>query len=409
MTRALSTTWRCLATWMSALFLIALTSSTALAGKPTVAILGLEVVDSSGQIDQVSTQIAKDLTEGLRTRAKAGTGPYQLVAGGDKELIDEKLIHNCDTEAIACMAEIGKNLGADFLIYGNLVKKADGFVVTINLLNVGKRKFERAKTPLVITQKDPNALAAASKKAYNDLTGVSEMGTLVITANAERGTVIIDDEPKGTLASGTVSIPLKESRYRLVIEADGYKRSQEVTVTIRSGETTTQPVTLEATSGGARTDEIKHEITGTTSSEKTNMWKPVFYVSAAATVGLAVYSGFAFMKQGSAVDDANASMNKPAGMGTFGPDDCGSSDPAVKAFLEDTCKWNKQHRYTAYAAIGVGAIMLTSGVFAFFRGSSERPATTTSSTTGRRTPKKQFSLTPIVSADGGGATFQIDW
>ena len=104
--------------WLSALFLIALTSSTALANKPTVAILGLEVVDPSG-IDATSTSVARDLTEGLRARAKAGTGPYQLAIGSDKELIDEKLIHNCD-ELIGCMSEIGKNLGAKYLITGKV-------------------------------------------------------------------------------------------------------------------------------------------------------------------------------------------------------------------------------------------------------------------------------------------------
>src|SRR5690349_4640864 len=96
---------RALLSLLATVVLVALTGSTALAGKPTVAILGLEVVDPSGNIDAQSTQVAKEITEGLRNRAKAGSGPYQLVVGGDKELIDEKLIHNCDTEAIPCMAE----------------------------------------------------------------------------------------------------------------------------------------------------------------------------------------------------------------------------------------------------------------------------------------------------------------
>src|SRR5665647_650120 len=275
MTRALSSSWRSVATLLSALFFVALTRSSALADKPKVAILGLEVVDPSG-IDAQSTSVARDITEGLRGRAKAGAGPYTLAIGSDKELIDEKLINNCD-ESVNCMADIGKNLGANFLIYGRLEKKPEGYVVTINLLNVDKRKMEKAKSPLTITQKDPASIAAASRKAYNDLTGTTELGTLVITANAQRGTVLLDDEPKGNLNSGTLTLTgLKEGRYRLAIEADGYARSPEMVVTIRSGETTTQPVTLvEGTKGPVSGPVISR--TGTTSDSQSNIWKPVFF------------------------------------------------------------------------------------------------------------------------------------
>jgi hypothetical protein len=419
MTRALSSSWR-LPTWvstlLSALLLLALASSTALAGKPTVAILGLEVVDPSGNIDQTTTAVAHDLTEGLRSRAKAGAGPYQLASGSDKELIDEKLIHNCDTEALPCMSEIGKNLGADYLIYGRLEKRPDGYAVTINLLNVGKKKLEKAKSPLMIAQKDTAAVASAARKAYNDLTGTSELGTLVVSANALRGTVLLDDEAKGNLNSGTATLTgLKEGRYRLAIEADGYARSPEVVVTIRSGETTTQPVTLvEGVKGGPVSGPVISR-TGTTSESQSNIWKPVFFVSLAATAGLAGYSAFAFYKQGKTQDDLNKlpdGMKPAGGSAKFGPDDCNSNEPGVKDFLKDACKWHKQHKYTAYAAVGVGVIVVGSGILAFVRGSSERsaPVASVPSTTGSRARKKrQFSVTPVVAADGGGATFQIDW
>ena len=46
------------------------------AGKPPIAILGLEVFDNGGGIDPETTKAAKELTAALRERAKAGTGPY---------------------------------------------------------------------------------------------------------------------------------------------------------------------------------------------------------------------------------------------------------------------------------------------------------------------------------------------
>jgi len=417
MTRALSSSWRCVASCLTALFVIALASSTAFAGKPTVAILGLEVVDPNGNIDQVSTQVAKDLTDGLRNRAKAGIGPYQLAAGADKELIDEKLIHNCDNEAIPCMVQIGKNIGTDYLIYGRLEKRADGYQVTINLLNVNKRKFEKAKTPLVIAKRDAASLAAAARKAYNDLVGVSDSGTLVVSANIDRGTVLLDEEPKGTLTSGTATIKgLKENRYRLVIEADGYQRSPEVTVTIRSGETTKQAVTLAPAGAGPGDLDLRHEITGTTSSSsRSSVWKPVFYASLAAGVGLAGASYYwwdSSKSHGSKVGanmkiDDGASLCSGSGIDSAAVAGLGITEAGMDS-LEKACSANAWHKRSFIAAGIVGVIVLGSGYMAYFRGSSEAPPSG-AETVGRREPKKRFSVTPVVSTEGGGATFQIDW
>jgi hypothetical protein len=74
------------------------------AAKPKIAILGLEVI---GSLDPEQVKLARQLTNGLRERASAGTGPFELAPSSDKELVDEKLMNNCDTEALACMAPIG--------------------------------------------------------------------------------------------------------------------------------------------------------------------------------------------------------------------------------------------------------------------------------------------------------------
>src|SRR5206468_10060463 len=115
MTRALSLT--CLA-----ILMIGAAGASAFA-KPSIAVLGLEVIDASGAPPQQDTQVAKELTDGLRSRAKAGTGPYQLAPGSDKELIDEKLLKACDNEAATCMAAIGNELGADILMFGHIERQ----------------------------------------------------------------------------------------------------------------------------------------------------------------------------------------------------------------------------------------------------------------------------------------------
>jgi hypothetical protein len=66
---------------------ILLVASPAFAGKPSIAILGLEIVDD-GSMDAKATQFSEALTEALRQRARAGTGPYALAPGSDKNLIE---------------------------------------------------------------------------------------------------------------------------------------------------------------------------------------------------------------------------------------------------------------------------------------------------------------------------------
>jgi PEGA domain len=408
MTRALSSSWRRIAVF--ALLLTALVSSPAFAGKPTVAVLGLEVVDPTGQIDQATTAVARDLTDALRSRAKMPSNPYAFQPGSEKELIDEKLIKNCDNEAISCMSQIGKDLGADFLIYGKFEKKPDGYVVTINLLNISKKKFEKSRSPLTIphgSAKDPTAIGAAATKAYNDLVGVVANGTLIVRSNADHGTILLDNDPKGSLASGTLTLSLPEGPYRLVVEADGFERSTETKVTIRSGETITQQVTMVESKVTKKPDEISHTMTGTTSSTGTNIWKPIFVASVIVGLGAGSTAVFFKIKMDSAADDAG-------------------NDPMTKGLKDDACDgalnnhtahadfYNACHHRTKLnaALVGTGvsvALIAISGYLAFGRSTETRNPPPATGTVGRRTRKPAFAVTPVISTDGGGAAFRIDW
>jgi hypothetical protein len=397
MRRALSSSW----TLLLALLWLGLVATPAFAGKATVAILGLEVVDSSGAVDPEAVKVAKELTDGLRARAKVGSGPYVLAPGSDKELIDEKLIKNCDTEALPCMSQIGKDLGANYLMYGRLEKKGDGYQVQINLLNIDKRKFEKTKTPLTIpfAQKDSTSLAAAARRVYNDLTGVVESGTLVITSNASNGEVFLDDQSKGKLNGGSLTIDkLAEGRYRLAIQADRYERG-EVVVTIRSGQSTPQTLNLVALAIG---DE-NHEIFGTRSQKKTNYMKPVAIglgVLTAAAGGVWIY-GFTRINEGqikSELAGENANISE---------EDCANETFLMSPAFKKACDGSKLTDWAVPVTLTLGVGMLITGYLAIRAGESESLPPTTGA---RRTKKRNnVSVTPIISPDGGGATFRLDW
>ncbi len=412
MTRVFSSSWRLIVALT--VLLLGLVSSPAFAGKPTVAVLGLEVVDPTGQIDQATTAVAKDLTDALRSRAKMPSGPYAFQPGSEKELIDEKLIKNCDNEAVSCMSQIGKDIGADYLIYGRLEKKPDGYVVLINLLNVTKKKFEKAKSPLTIPHaaaKDPTSIGGAAAKAYNDLVGVISNGTLIVRSNADHGTVLIDNEPKGSLSSGTLTLSLAEGPYRLSVEADGFERSTETKVTVRSNDTTTQSVTL-VEAKGKKPDEILHTTTGTTSTTKSNIWKPMFVVSTIIAVGAGGLWGFSYYKEhadGKNVKGELATVGVQHG--ELSSSNCSGARSAEyrmsKSFVS-ACTWNDRKTYGIIGtSVGV-ALMAITGYLAFGRGdSAESPKST--GTVGRKVRKPSIAVTPVVSADGGGAAFRIDW
>src|SRR5262245_21263064 len=77
---------------------------------PNVAVLGIEPVD-------VPEQPTQAVTDALRQRA-AGTPGIRVVPG--KDLVEMKMIFGCDGEQATCMAQAGRSLGADKLLYGTL-------------------------------------------------------------------------------------------------------------------------------------------------------------------------------------------------------------------------------------------------------------------------------------------------
>jgi hypothetical protein len=224
----------------------------AFAGKPSIAILGLEVIDDGASMDAKATQFAEQLSEALRQRAKTGTGPYTLAPGSDKNLIEMKLLSNCENEANNCMAAIGAELAADRLLFGKVEKRGNGYQVSLKLLNVGTKTIEKSTTEIVpFAEASGTALTGWGKKLYAKISGVSNQGTLVIKANVDRGTVYLDGEVKGNLVGGTARIAgLDAGDYKLTVEAECYLR-HEGKVSVDGGKDTTENVDLEKNALGS--------------------------------------------------------------------------------------------------------------------------------------------------------------
>ena len=386
--------------------------SRAWAGKPPIAILGLEVYDNGSGIDPDTTKAAKELTAALRDRAKAGTGPF-IPVQGEKELIDEKLLNNCDSEAATCMATIGSGLGAEVLMYGKIEKATQSgqgvYKVSIKLLSVTRKQLT-ASTVETLPVADAYGVKVQTyaRTWYSKLAGAGSGGTLVVRANIDRGTVILDGDIKGTLASGTITLTgVAEGKHTLAVEGTREYQRYEAQITVRTGEPTTQSVTMVAMPKKVAdmhpTEMITREGTVTQPPSRTNVWKPVFYGTTVATAGgvaFSIYAAQKSSKEGNQLKTANLSQANCSQHPMF-------SDPADSAHFDSACSWHQRQIIGIVVSSVLGAAVIGSFYMAYLRdGGSSEPARAASQ--GHR-KRRELVVTPVVTPDGGGATLRFDW
>jgi hypothetical protein len=403
------------------------------AGKPPIAILGLEVYDNGGGIDPETTKAAKELTAALRDRAKAGTGPFTPVQG-EKELIDEKLLNNCDSEAPTCMATIGTGLGAEVLMYGKIEKATQSgqgvYKVSLKLLSVPRKQLTASTVEnLPVADATGVKVQTYARTWYSKLAGGGTGGTLVVRANIDRGTVLLDEEMKGTLASGTLTLTgVAEGKHTLAVEATRETQRYEAQVTVRAGETTTQNVTMVAMPkklADLRPKEtITREGTVTQPPSRPNGWKPVFYgttVATAGSVSVSLYELFKGRSNGNISGTSNfvqmVGVQDASGKRSINSDQCGSkpvddfarnypSDADVRRFNE-ACN-NFKYQKIGWVVSGVlGAAVIGSFYMAYIRDSGGSEASKTAGRGHRK--RRELVVTPVVTPDGGGATLRFDW
>jgi hypothetical protein len=399
------------------LMLLAALTSVASA-KPKIAILGLEVI---GSLDPEQVKTAKQLTIGLRERAGAGTGPYELVPNGDKELVDEKLMNNCGTEALICMAPIGISMRADYLMFGNMEKVDKGYHITIKLIRVATKMplptFSEI-IPVAEVKNDPKGVA---KRAYSKLTATDEGSVTIRVANVDRATVYVDDQPKGTTSSGLLTISLPEGKHRIAVVAaeKGWRRYEEE-LALNAGDQRNIPVELAragqepkrarpkepaagagpgagaaagAGADGALSMELRHDPADARPGPARSGWTTV----AIGTTVLTVVAAGGF----------GVSWWQLSQVGHAPQDDGGSLSYSC---LSTNTSWGCRHGkllqgLTYGTAIGAG-VLATVSVIAFVKGSGgkERAALGRTARAGR-----ELTVAPVVSASGGGASLRFAW
>lgn len=229
-----------------AALLTLVTHSTVAQAKPTIAVLGLEVIDN-GNVDKETTRAAQRLAQELRTQAKRPDGKFDFAPNSEKDLLELKLLSGCSDEGRTCMAEIGADLGADRLLYGKLERRQRGYQVSLKLLNTKTKQMEKTTSELIPSEDLHNSkINKWSRSLYARLIGVPESGTLSIEANVDKATIYIDGSVATTLRDGSAKVlGLSEGTHTVTIEADGYIR-YESEVAVSAGEVEKLSVSLSA-------------------------------------------------------------------------------------------------------------------------------------------------------------------
>lgn len=399
---------------------IALVGASASAmAKPAVVVLGIEVIDDGSGIDSKTTELAKILTDALRQRTQLANSPFELAPNSEKDLLEMKLLSGCADEGRACMANIGRELNADRLIYGKVERRDGGYQVSLKLLNVETRAMERS-TSDVIPAGDNNPPAINNKWSrllYNRLTGIPEEGNLTVQANAGQGAVYIDGEMATGLKGGRAQISgLAEGEHTVAVEAKGYRR-YEAEVTITAGETVGLDVDLEPESssggvvglgGGGKVG--KSERPGGTA--RILFWTTV--VTTVAGAGAVTVTG---LQVRGLEDDKVAAINTYHQMAE-GMDDplpvddaCASASPTKAPDVYDICEDGKSKASRANLFLAAtGASAIAAGVF-YYLGYIKPSATERRSARAGQGDSDEavVHIAPTITPDYLGAGVRIEF
>ena len=413
---------RVLQTLALALLVLGFGVRVAQAGKPNLVILGLEVVDKGGGIDQTTAQQAKDFTIQLRAKASmAGT----LIPHSDKELVDEKLLRNCNSADAACIAPIGAEFGAQYLIYGSLEKSGGQAKVALRLLNVATKQAVK-NFGLELRDTSPAGMSDAAGKAYAALLG-GDSGSLNINVQndgVDSGSVMVNKDKKDLKGGHLMVKDLGPDRYTVVVDVTGFQRFTE-TYSLAQGEKKEVVVTLVPMPGSKIVPPKCSDGSldcGNTVSHASSSRTPYKVVGYGALILAAAAGAVAVYETVGPIHDYNngpapVTTQRPSDGVQFGNDDCDStSGKAVRSNKGndigssnfDTACGANSTRKIAYIVGGVSVGVAVAALILAYRGGDDAERHPPG-TAARKSKKPLIAVTPILSPDGGGATVRIDF
>jgi hypothetical protein len=210
----------------------------ATAAEVGVAVLGIEPID-------VPEPLAQQLTDALRQRATNTAGVHMLPG---KDLIEVKMVFGCDGETPTCMAQAGRTIGADKLIYGTLKKGGTkiNVIVALKLLDVKTATVERFVNDTVPKRElAGNNVNASAARWFGQLLEVEAKPTLTVTSDPTGASVTVDGTPYGK--TPLTLRDLTPGLHNVTVAMAG-RQTASRNVDLKTGGTHDLSVTLEAES-----------------------------------------------------------------------------------------------------------------------------------------------------------------
>lgn len=387
---------------------------------PKIAVLDLEVIEN-GKKARTITLTAKELSDKLRAQVDQEVNTYELAPNSAKSLLQLKLLSDCSDEGRKCMSEIGKELGADRLLYGRIEHAKKKYKITLQLLNTNTSTMEKQITKQVTQEKlHGNAIVKVAKALYTELLGLKAEGTLQVNANVEKATVYIDGKVATTIQGNAAKIlGLREGLHTIIIESSGH-HPYEAQVSIKPGHNEELSVSLIKISVPSR-KKIK--------DDKSNPWKMVFASGAIMSAGLggawaysAVQYGFLgggyeakktrLMKKLQSTNDPVLTFLHVEGS-DYNACKKGYDKEGPEAYrdLRKSCKqgekWAKRSTYLAVATGIISAATILAGYKAFFSKNSSKEAP--SHLAKKKSTFKNIIVVPHVDSNTVGAELSLEF
>src|SRR5262249_11829566 len=226
--------------------MVCLWATAASAAKPKIAVFGVESVDGGDARSRARTvALAKALTAALRERVANVDLGYEIAPNSSKDLVELKLLSDCVDEGTACMSAIGRDAGADVIVYGHVDKQKDGYVVTVTSLAVANAQ----KAP-PFQGKRQYAFGAASEDEMRKLAAevmvnpAAAETSLVVEVNAPTGTLYVNGTARGAIVNGRISVKgVPTGVATVAVDSPGYERFEQ-NVDVRPGAPTKLSVEL---------------------------------------------------------------------------------------------------------------------------------------------------------------------
>jgi hypothetical protein len=389
----------------------------------STAVLGLEATD-------VPIALTDEIAEQLRQRVSA-TRDMRLVSG--KDLVEVKLVFSCADEAASCMAQAGKSLDAQKLIYGSVKKVGEDYAIWLKMLDVRKARIEFWLTETLLKkQADSAGIKMASGRWFAKLTGRPvNAGTLQVAANVTGAVVSLDGVPVGATAEQPLLIAdVTAGKHDLAVAKPGHETVKEQ-VTVAVGQTVSinlslQPIRVAPASAAdsnvapkiAAPPTIAPDASGTPGgtpartevTESADGYRTGFWVTLAA--GLATIGGA--VKFGLDVSDVNVRLDQyrrfpcTANPGQL----CDASKTMVRAPLTQDER-NKvgnlndegtRAQTLQWICIGVGSALGVASGYLFYKGFLD-----SEDGHGRRQAHQGLRIFPTAGASSGGIQAEFDF